>query len=141
MVCVVSCWLHVWLTCRLVYLRGLQKVTPLIVAATANHHEVVKVLLGAGAAVDFVAGESGITALHMAAEHGNKAMVEMLLAADAGPSCATVAERHGLKPVELAAGGSHREIVELLLPLSQVEGSVDELIAAQSEIRRKEQEE
>lgn len=74
--------------------------TPLIAAAISNQAEVVEKLIEANADVSFV-GPAGITALHMAAEHGNVRMIKALLAAPGGEAAAVLKEEHGLKPVEV----------------------------------------
>ena len=80
--------------------RHSQGITPLIIAATAQHADVVEALLQVGANVAHVA-DQGITALHMAAEHGSVDVIRKLLSTDAGKSAALMKDAHGLKPVEV----------------------------------------
>jgi tetratricopeptide (TPR) repeat protein len=64
----------------------------------------------------------------MLAEYGSEEGVMALLATEQGRKCALHESEHG-KPVQLAAWGGHRGLVEALLPHSGCQESVDELMA------------
>lgn len=105
-----------------------QGLAPIILAAAHGCGGCVALLAGAGADVGFILSGGGLTALHMLAEYGNEEGVQALLATEQGRKCARHESEHG-KPVHLAALGGHRGLVELLLPHSGVQESVDELMA------------
>lgn len=104
-----------------------QGLAPIILAAAHGCGGCVALLAGAGADVGFILSGGGLTALHMLAEYGNEEGVTALLATEQGRKCALHESEHG-KPVHLAAWGGHRGLVELLLPHSGVQESVDELM-------------
>lgn len=89
--------------------------TALIAAAHLGHHEVVKVLIDAGAPLDHI-NNLGWTALIEAVVLGDggsdhQQCVRHLLAAGADKS---IADRQGLTPLELARSREYHEIEELL---------------------------
>jgi ankyrin repeat protein len=55
--------------------------------------------------------QKGWTALHSAAQHGDQAMVELLLKYGANPNAR---DEHGLTPDEIADEKGHTEIAERL---------------------------
>ncbi len=106
-----------------------QGVTPIILAAAHGCGSSVAALAKAQADVGFILSGGGLTALHMIAEYGSLEAVLAILATGApGAKCARHESDNG-KPVHLAAWGGHREVVEALLPHSDVTESVDELMA------------
>ncbi len=105
-----------------------QGLTPLILAAAHGSGSCVAALAKAGADVGFILSGGGLTALHMLAEYGSEEGVAALLATEQGRKCALHESEHG-KPVQLAAWGGHRGLVEALLPHSGCQESVDELMA------------
>jgi len=90
---------------------GSPKVTALIHAILKGDTEVVELLLKEGPDLN-LAGEDGLTPLHIAARMGLDKIVELLLKYGAKPN----GEREdGLTPLHIAAGLGHYKIVELLL--------------------------
>ncbi|CAM6102002.1 unnamed protein product [Calypogeia fissa] len=88
-------------------------VTALLTAAAAKFTDIVELLVKNGADVTTVA--SGVTALHVAAEQGDEEMVKCLTGAGANSN---VTDEDGSTPIQAAAIGGHRNVVELLLPLT-----------------------
>ncbi|TMW55608.1 hypothetical protein Poli38472_010490 [Pythium oligandrum] len=109
-------------------------VTPLILSVMLNKPAIVKTLLAAKADVT-VTLNGGITVLHIAAEAAFVDVLKELLEARA-TEAATLANTKfdgGATPLQLAAGKGHKEIVQLLQPLTTgFEGAnIDELMAAE----------
>lgn len=74
----------------------------------------VKSALESGAAVDKAVQEDGVTVLHMAAYHGNDAMVDLLLKHGANPS---VRDRWNRAPADLAIDTYHFDLADKLTQL------------------------
>lgn len=121
--------------------------TPMIMAAAAGHAECVSSLLRHNASVLHV-GPHGLTALHFLAERGMAEQVAATLEAAQretnpdGNATTTTTEwlcqhenEDQMKPIHLAAGLHHRDVVEMLFPHSGLEASltIDTLIAQQKE--------
>lgn len=87
--------------------------TPLQSAAGGGHKEIVQILLAAGAKVDGVAFQGGVTALKAAAGAGHLDVVEILLAAKSDVNIPQNTE--GRSVLQAAAEGGHTAVVELLL--------------------------
>jgi ankyrin repeat protein len=81
-----------------------------MLAALGGHHEVIALLAEAGVRVDSKNPE-GNTALMLAAQAGNKAAVEGLLAAGADP---TLVNRKRKQAAKLASAAGHSDIAALL---------------------------
>jgi ankyrin repeat protein len=107
-------------------------VTPLMLACLMNKPVVVKELLEGGATLSLTM-EGGLTALHMAAETGFTEVVEEFLScrAEDTKQVANVASDAGAKPLQLAAGMGHHEIVTLLKPITEgfEDADLDKLMA------------
>ena len=84
----------------------------LLDAARAGDTEAVRALLRSGAQVNAARGD-GITALHLAAEHGHAAAARELLDVGAAVDPGTRIGRY--TPLHLAARGGHADVVSLLL--------------------------
>jgi uncharacterized protein len=84
---------------------------PLVEAARAGRHDMVRALVAGGADVNQRAGD-GTTALHWSVLNGDAALVDLLLAAGADVSAAN---RHGVTPLALAATNGSGPLVERLL--------------------------
>uniref|UniRef100_A0AAV1UMF9 Uncharacterized protein n=1 Tax=Peronospora matthiolae TaxID=2874970 RepID=A0AAV1UMF9_9STRA len=95
-------------------------VTPLMLACLMNKPVVVKELLEGGATLS-LAMSGGLTALHMAAETGFSAVVQEFLTCrpEDAKEAANLLSDAGAKPLQLAAGMEHHEIVTLLKPISE----------------------
>jgi uncharacterized protein len=81
-------------------------------AAMTREIATVRALLQQGAAVDGALGD-GMTALHWAAERGDAALADLLLAAGASTRVETRLGRY--TPLHLAAQGGHARVVRLLI--------------------------
>lgn len=79
----------------------------------------VALLVQAGADVGAVLS-GGITLLHICSEHGLVQAVQALLGTPSGVKCASLPTAEGHTPMYLAAMAGHREVVELLAPVSGV---------------------
>lgn len=86
----------------------------------------MKALLTAGANPD-ASAPGGFTALHVAAEGGDVAMVQELL--DAGAD-ATLVNHEGNSPADVAAIWNHTALVETLLHAAKDTRTVEEMMAA-----------
>lgn len=84
----------------------------LLEAARVGDVAAVSALLGAGADVNAARGD-GITALHLAAEHGHAGVARPLL--DAGAAVGSGTRIGSYTPLHLAARGGHADVVALLL--------------------------
>jgi len=84
----------------------------LLEAARTGDAAAVRALLQTGAEVNAARGD-GITALHLAAEHGHAEVVRTLL--DAGAALERGTRIGHYTPLHLAARGGHGEVVALLL--------------------------
>ena len=91
--------------------RGQLEGTPLHVACTGKRHEIVKILLGAKAAVD-ARDESGLRPLHRAAATGDAPLVSLLLDANAAIDATT---DDGSTPLHVASMRSRFDVLELLV--------------------------
>lgn len=83
--------------------------TPLLNAAIGADLETVKYLLENGAKI--VAGNNQIRPLHAAAEHGDLALVKLLVAQGDDPHAQMTG---GAKPIDLARANQHGEVVQYL---------------------------
>ncbi|KAG5178347.1 hypothetical protein JKP88DRAFT_225545 [Tribonema minus] len=79
----------------------------------------------------------GLTVLHICADLGSAAAVDALLATDVGRKCAALRNDAGMRPIDLAAMGRHRALVEKLHPVTTSNSggggsgeTVEELMAA-----------
>lgn len=88
--------------------------TTLQAAAERGHLEVVKLLLGAHADVNFIHAHCVGSALHVAASHTNIEVVRLLLGANADPN-SSANHSSGMTPLQGAAKCGHVELVRLLL--------------------------
>ena len=86
--------------------------TPLIMAAQNGHTEIVEVLINAGADLDAVRAENGVTALFLAAQAGRVLVVEALISAGADVNKPSDTK---LTPLMVASENGHSAIVETLL--------------------------
>jgi len=86
------------------------KNTPLHAAAAGRQVELMKLLLEHGANPD-ATQEGGWTALHAAAQNGDRAMIEVLLAHQAGLN---VRAGNNQGPLDLALLKGHHEVAALL---------------------------
>ncbi|KAL5722536.1 hypothetical protein ACHQM5_006048 [Ranunculus cassubicifolius] len=91
----------------------LQTSTPLLVSVVAKSLRCLNLLLEAGADPD-VPG-LGVVPLICAAENGQANMVLSLLKAGANPN---VTDEDGLRPIEVAAVSHHKDVVEILIPVT-----------------------
>ena len=83
----------------------------MLVAAANGHLDAAALLITAGAEVDAMDPLQGRTALILAADRGDAAMVDMLL--DLGAD-ATLADANGLTARAIAERQGHRVVVDLL---------------------------
>uniref|UniRef100_A0A0E0QN19 Uncharacterized protein n=1 Tax=Oryza rufipogon TaxID=4529 RepID=A0A0E0QN19_ORYRU len=88
--------------------------TPLNMAISSKSLECVKLLIQAGADVNF-RDSNGATYVMMAANYGFSGIMKCLLDAGANPN---IPDQFGVFPIEVAALQVHREIVEMLFPLT-----------------------
>ncbi|XP_051008131.1 ankyrin repeat and SOCS box protein 10 isoform X2 [Acomys russatus] len=96
--------------------------TPLHVAASRGHTEVLRLLLRRRASPDSAPG--GRTALHEACTAGHAACVHVLLVAGADPN---IPDQDGKRPLHLCRGLGILECVELLLKFgAQVDGRTED---------------
>ena len=87
--------------------------TPLMRAVHEQRHGAVQVLLDApGVDVD-ARNEHGSTALHLAAQRGDRPIVEHLLAGGANPE---LEDQEGLTPSEIASMTGHPDLASFLAP-------------------------
>ncbi len=89
-------------------------VTPLILAATAGHEQIVEVLLDAGAAVN-TADKTGGTALLYASAKGHDGIVHTLLQRGADVHVKSPKNYLDSTALTLAAGNGHDAVLDLLL--------------------------
>lgn len=85
---------------------------PAIGGGTADHLEIAKLLLDAGA--DANAHKRGQTALHWAARGGQMEMAELLLARGANPKAQAWTADGAVTPLQMAEKAEKREMAELL---------------------------
>ena len=90
--------------------KNRMEVMPLHSAVAGRRRSVAEALLERGAPVD-ARSHGGFTPLLEAAENGDVALVELLLAAGADPS---IARDDGKKPQDVAVERGHEEVVDLL---------------------------
>ncbi|KJH41867.1 ankyrin repeat protein, partial [Dictyocaulus viviparus] len=86
--------------------------TPLILAATGGHRDVVELLLNNGAQLEAQSERTKDTALSLACSGGRKDVVELLLSRGANKEHRNVSD---YTPLSLAASGGYVEIVNMLL--------------------------
>lgn len=87
--------------------------TALMEAVINVHHDVVGILIQAGADVNKRERHAGMTALMMASERGSASLVEVLLLSGAKQD---LQEKHcGYSALMFAAMNGHREVIQLLL--------------------------
>lgn len=97
-----------------------------IMASVSGCNEGVKYLVEAGA--DIGALVSGnLTALHICAEHGLDKAVEAMVATETGRKCCLIETTDGNKPIHLAAMSEYRDIVRMLIPVSELPAEFTEL--------------
>jgi 26S proteasome non-ATPase regulatory subunit 10 len=85
--------------------------TPLIIAASAGHVELVNILLDAGASVSALTSQ-GRSALLYCASKGREELCSLLISRGADPNKQDV---HGATPLHRAAGPGHAGVVRILL--------------------------
>lgn len=90
--------------------RNAAGVAPIHAAAAVRDIETMRLLIERGADVN-APQQMGYTALHTAAQHGDEAMVEMLLAAGANPKAIA---GDGKSPADLASAQGHTVLAERL---------------------------
>jgi ankyrin repeat protein len=95
--------------------------TPLHLAARGGHHQVVRLLIEAGAHVN-VTTACGCTALHLAAACGNHQTLESLLARGAQ---ADATNADGISALQAAAVGGHLEASKVLVEHLTLSGDID----------------
>ncbi len=86
--------------------------TPLILAATAGHADVVEILLDHGAEIEAQSERTKDTPLSLACSGGRYEVVELLLARGANKEHRNVSD---YTPLSLAASGGYVNIIKLLL--------------------------
>lgn len=91
---------------------AMNQLQPLHSAAAGRHHEIVRLLLGAGADPS-ARQEGGFTPLHAAGQSGDSELARLLLAAGARPD---LRDDAGSTPADLADRGGHPAIAALLRP-------------------------
>ncbi|WVZ91131.1 hypothetical protein U9M48_037341 [Paspalum notatum var. saurae] len=90
-------------------------ILPLMVACSAKSLKCMKLLVQAGADVNYIC-PSGPSILTAAADQGLTDIVKFLLDAGADPN---IADKDGTFPIMKAAAKEHRELVEILFPLTR----------------------
>uniref|UniRef100_A0A0B7A240 Uncharacterized protein n=1 Tax=Arion vulgaris TaxID=1028688 RepID=A0A0B7A240_9EUPU len=90
--------------------------TCLHIAASSGHHNVVQMLLEAGADINIGDGKSGRTVLHQAVDRGDMELVELLLSYT--EINVKKQDYAGLTPVHLAYGRRYMNIVRIICGLS-----------------------
>ncbi|RMX68605.1 hypothetical protein DD238_003369 [Peronospora effusa] len=107
-------------------------VTSLMLACLMNKPVVVKELLEGGATLSLTMA-GGLTALHMAAETGFTEVVQEYINCrlEDTKEVANLVSDAGAKPLQLAAGMGHHEIVTLLRPITKgfEDANLDKLMA------------
>lgn len=102
--------------------RGERKVIEdIIAAATAGDVEKVKTLLHEGADINCADPESGYTCLHIAASHGDKALLDALLEFDKDHGALSLTMKSYDPPRQawqLAMAHGHTEIGNLIDPMN-----------------------
>ena len=93
--------------------------TPLIVAASRGHENMVKLLLDTGKVNTNHRDINGKTALMSAAEQGHTAVVKLLL--DRGMGGVTLKDKQGQTALFLAVDNAHEQVVELLLSSGKID--------------------
>ncbi|XP_074579682.1 uncharacterized protein LOC141836158 [Curcuma longa] len=88
-------------------------ITPLLSAVAAESLPCLELLLEAGADPNVSAG--GATPLHIAADNGNRQIINCLIKSGGNPN---LCDEDGLKPIEIAALRGNRDAIEVLLPLT-----------------------
>ena len=92
--------------------------TPLIMAAQGGHEGIARLLIDAGADVNYVMPEStssvsGISALIFAANQGSESLVRLLIDAGADVNY-KVPGRRGTTALKVACGRGHKDTAKLL---------------------------
>ena len=103
---------HLRVDVNFVVLKSWYKTTPLSVAVSKGHKEVVNILLDAGALTTTTVGY-GYFPLHLAAYHGHIDIVTLLL--DSGAEVDKANYDSGRTPLHLAASEGYEEVLKLLL--------------------------
>jgi ankyrin repeat protein len=94
----------------------LSKMTALHYASECGHSEIVKMLVSAGASIDF-SDNSGQRPLHYACHKGHLEVVKILFRAD--PSSINVSNKYGHTALQIAAFRNRINIVEFLITATQ----------------------
>ena len=85
--------------------------TALHVASANGHHELVKLVCGAGARIEQV-GAEGAAPLHLAIAFGGTEAVAVLLDCETDVNCVT--EKYGFTPLHIAAKGGSAELLRVM---------------------------
>merc|ERR1712025_201609 len=95
--------------------------TPLIIACSAGHTELVLSLLEGGADINATTSQ-GRSSLLYAASKGRSELCSLLLARGGDPLLCDV---HGVSPLHRAAGPGHSDVVRMLLASNQANRLID----------------
>ena len=95
-----------------------ENATAIVLAAHNGHHLCVKMLQESGAAVNIQTNGGGFTALALASLNGHVASVSALLNGSANPNIVSL---YKTTPLTYAVWKGHREVIEALIPKSNVD--------------------